>query len=128
MFSFVYNSENIFIWWKMEFYIPLGCRLLNGNSIFHFIKAVGRSIIGGGGAHVHIFVLCIISHYFWNRFFLRSVNMNIWKWPPAPNYRSSYGPASWKYFWIPISIRNFLFKVRQVINLTNGSCLKTRTL
>ena len=31
----------------------------------------------GGGAHIHIFVLCIIN-FFWNRLVLRSVNTNIW--------------------------------------------------
>ena len=41
----------------------------------HMLRGHGRSI--SGGAHIHIFVLCIIN-FFWNRLFLQSVNTNIW--------------------------------------------------
>ena len=57
---------------------PVNCILFSG---------VASSIIGGGG-HINIFVFCVIN-FFWNRLFLRSVNMNIWIWPP-PNYRAGY--------------------------------------
>jgi hypothetical protein len=36
---------------------------------------------GGGGAHIHIFMFCIIN-FFWNWLFLWSVNTNIWVSPP----------------------------------------------
>jgi hypothetical protein len=36
----------------------------------------------GGGADIHIFVICPIN-FFWNRLFLQSVNKNIWISAPA---------------------------------------------
>jgi hypothetical protein len=36
-----------------------------------------------GGAHIHVFVFCVIN-FFWNRLFLWSVNTNIWIWAPPP--------------------------------------------
>ena len=40
----------------------------------------------GGGAHIHIFVLCIIN-FFWNRLILQSVNTNIIMNMCPSNYR-----------------------------------------
>ena len=47
----------------------------------------GRKIHNWRGAHIHIFVLCIIN-FFRNRLFLQSANTNIWICL-HPNYRSS---------------------------------------
>ena len=55
-------------------------------------RAVASSIIGGGGADIHIYVF---THHKINRFQKKLIvqNTNIWISPPPPNYRASYGPA-----------------------------------
>jgi hypothetical protein len=47
------------------------------------VSAVARTIIGGGGANIHISVFCFIN-FFWHQLFLWYVNTNIWIFAPPP--------------------------------------------
>jgi hypothetical protein len=61
----------------------------------------------GGGAHIHIFVFCVIN-FFSDRLFLWSVNMNIWIWASPPHFRACYGTAWCANFPHTIWCANFL--------------------
>jgi hypothetical protein len=46
-------------------------------------SGAASSIIGGGGANIHIFGFCIIN-FFWNRLFLWPVTTQIYEYSPPP--------------------------------------------
>jgi hypothetical protein len=67
--------------WKGDHWRKIFISFLYNSTLLtiHNYSAVASSIIGG--AHIHIFVFCVIN-FFWNRLFLWSVNTNIWIWAP----------------------------------------------
>jgi hypothetical protein len=71
---FIFYTKATFTGWtKMSFTAWRACR---------------SKLDNWGGAHIHIFVFCVIN-FFWNRLFLWSVNMNRWIWAPPPHQLSS---------------------------------------
>ena len=55
--------------------------------IIHILRAVARTLIGGGGVYIHIFRFCPTS-FFWNKVdFKRSQSgrTRIYEYTPPPN-------------------------------------------
>ena len=77
-----------------------------------------RSI--SGGAHIHIFMLCIIN-FFWNRLFLQSVNTSIWICAPPPQLSIFCGPCLPNNVCIAYTARNAtdLLQVVELVNCTS---------
>ena len=71
------------VWYGMVWYGMVWYGMVWYGMVWYGMVWQCRSKLDNWGAHIHIFLFCVIN-LFWNRLFLWSVNTKIWIWAPPP--------------------------------------------